>query len=136
MTATGGALAAAMIGRGTAHADSKGYSILFGGDGTATGLFAGQAADNATLDTELAEQISGDSASFTTAAAAFEAGDGHSIEDLIYSIDPTAYCELIHLLRGGCLDRWGVGVGPYRLRRQTSGQQAGYPKPRVPLARR
>ena len=135
MTATVGALAAAMIGRGTAHADSEGYSILFGGDGTDTGLSPAKRRITR-RSTRSLPQNSGDAASFTTAAAAFEAGDGHSIEDLIYSIDPTAYCELIHLLRGGCLDRWGVGVGPYRFRRQTSGQQAGYPKPRVPLARR
>jgi hypothetical protein len=91
--ALGGAAIAAFVGMGAAHADAGGYSILFGGDGTDTGLFAGQAADNATLDTELADQNAGDAASFATAAGAFEAGDGHAIEDLIYSIDPTAYSE-------------------------------------------
>lgn len=91
--ALGGAAIAAFVGMGAAHADTGGYSILFGGDGTDTGLFTGQAADNAALDTELADQNPGDAASFATAAGAFEAGDGHAIEDLIYSIDPSAYSE-------------------------------------------
>ncbi len=103
-TAAGGAMAAAMFGMGMAHADSdivslpsdaEGYSILFGGDGTDPNLFSGQATDNLTLDTELYDQNSGDALSFDTAAASFESEDGHSIEDLINSIDPTAYSEQI-----------------------------------------
>jgi hypothetical protein len=97
-TAAGGAMAAAMFGMGMAHAvpsGDEGYSILFGGDGTDPNLFSGQAADNLTLDTELYDQNPGDAASFDTAAASFETQDGHAIEDLINSIDPTAYSDQI-----------------------------------------
>jgi hypothetical protein len=95
--AMSGAAVAAFIGMGTAHADvappgDQGYSILYGGDGTDSGLAADQAADNESLDVQLYDQNPGDAASFDQGAITFEqSAFDHPLEDLIYAIDPSAY---------------------------------------------
>jgi hypothetical protein len=108
--AMSGAAVAAFIGMGTAHADipsgDEGYSILYGGDGTDPGLAADQAANNLTLDTELFDQNPGDAAAFGTAAASFEEGSSHAVENLINAIDPSAFSDqtttgIVGTLEGG-----------------------------------
>jgi hypothetical protein len=100
-TATGGALAAAMLSMGTAHADPTvvvdsfsppdPYAVLFGAAGGDTVGTQGYE-DNA-LDTSLLESAgSGQYDSFYTDVSTFEslAGD-HGLENLIYAIDPSAF---------------------------------------------
>ena len=98
MTAAGDAVAAAMIGMGTAHADVTDtypapdpYDVLFGSAGTAAGT---QGYDNNVLDSELLSSNPSQFETFTTAVNAFEetAGD-HGLENLIYAIDPSAFYD-------------------------------------------
>jgi hypothetical protein len=99
-TAAGGALAAAMIGMGTAHAIGDGtesdpflntatapdgYSELFGGTSTVGGV------DDASLDAQLFAENPGTATAFSESVATFEAGNDHPITDLIYALDPSAY---------------------------------------------
>jgi hypothetical protein len=98
VTAAGGALAAAAISMGTAHADPTGvvidtysppdpYVVLFG-------AYDGQGAANASLDTSLADQDlgTGDYAAFYNDVATFEStAADHGLENLIYAIDPSAF---------------------------------------------
>jgi hypothetical protein len=96
---SGAAFAAAMLSMGTAYADvtdappgDQGYSILYGGDGTDSGLAADQAADNESLDVQLYDQNAGDAASFDQGAITFEqSAFDHPLENLLYDIDPSAY---------------------------------------------
>jgi hypothetical protein len=95
-TAAGGALAAAMIGMGTAHADTPyvdtfapndPYDVLFGAEGT-------QGTENATLDAELLASNPSGYATFNIATDAFEGNAGdHGLENLIFAIDPSAFYE-------------------------------------------
>jgi hypothetical protein len=107
--ALGGAAVAAFVGMGTANADphitvdayahdplviaagdlqpgpNDAYDILFGSAGA-------QGIHNETLDVAAAQQNLTGYESFVTAVTAFEqtAGD-HSLENLIYAIDPSAF---------------------------------------------
>jgi hypothetical protein len=96
-TAVGGALAAAMIGMGTAHADittpfvdpyspPNPYDVLFGAQGT-------QGADNALLDGNLLTTNPTGDATFMTDVSQFEASTDHPLADLINAIDPSAFYE-------------------------------------------
>jgi hypothetical protein len=98
--AAGAAIAAAMFGMGTAHAvtapsGDQGFEILFGGDGTDSGVTTAQASDNAAADLALSQSSSGDAASFDTLASSFEAGNAHPIADLVQSIDPAAFSDQV-----------------------------------------
>jgi hypothetical protein len=97
VTAAGGAIAAAMLGVGTAHADvtvplpdpystPDPYDVLFGGAGQ-------QGIDNALLDSNLATSNPTGFEVFTTDVSAFEAGQDHGLENLIFAIDPSAFYE-------------------------------------------
>jgi hypothetical protein len=108
-TAAGGALAAAFIGMGTAHADittpfpdpysaPDPYAVLFGAEGT-------QGADDNTLDGNLfVSNPSGDTV-FQTDVSSFEAGHDHALESLINALDPSAFYE-----QTGGLDPGDVGT--------------------------
>jgi hypothetical protein len=95
-TAAGGAIAAAMLSMGTAHADTPyvdtyapndPYDVLFGAQD-------GQGADNATLDTSLFESNPSGYATFNTDVDAFEGNASeHGISNLINAIDPSAFYE-------------------------------------------
>ena len=96
-TAAGGALAAAMLGMGTAHADittpyvdthslPDPYDVLFGAQGT-------QGADNALLDSNLLTTNPTGDATFMTDVSQFEASADHPLADLINAIDPSAFYE-------------------------------------------
>ena len=98
-TAAGGALAAAMISMGTAHADittpfidpytpPDPYDVLFGAMGA-------QGIDNAALDSQLALTNSAGEASFQIAVDQFEASTDHPLADLINAIDPSAFYEQV-----------------------------------------
>jgi hypothetical protein len=96
-SAVGGALAAAALGMGTAHADDTllpdGYSDLYGAIGNAN-ILPAQGAANAALDSQLIIQ---DGATGTTAASfdhavdIFESSNVHAVADLINAIDPSAF---------------------------------------------
>jgi hypothetical protein len=102
-TAAGGALAAAMLGMGVAHADitttyptdDDGFQILFGAPGnenldSATG--AAQIASNETADNNLAATSPGDETAFTNDAVLFEStGTDHGVEQLVYALDPSSF---------------------------------------------
>jgi hypothetical protein len=99
--ATGGAVAAAMLGMGMAHADTPditptaplddGFQVVFGAPGTA-GITAAQAATDKLDDANLLAYNPGDETALTNTADLFEAtGGDHGIEQLIYAIDPSAY---------------------------------------------
>jgi hypothetical protein len=107
-TAVGGALAAAALSMGTAHAapvtdiyfDTPGvatagdtvlpndaYDILFGSAGA-------QGVANSTLDVSDAQASLPGYESFTTDVVAFEqTASEHGLENLIYAIDPSAFYE-------------------------------------------
>jgi hypothetical protein len=97
VTAVGGALAAAALSMGTAHASPfldpylppDPYDVLFGAEGT-------QGADNNLLDgTLLTSNPTGD-ATFMEDVAAFEANASeHGITNLINAIDPSAFYEQV-----------------------------------------
>jgi hypothetical protein len=93
-TAAGGALAAAALSMGTAHAafadvvpDYDGYSDLFGATGT-QGVVSTQGLADSSLDAQLFDQNPGDAASFDQAVDTFESLDDHPIAGLINAIDP------------------------------------------------
>lgn len=112
VTAVGGALAAAALSMGTAHAapfddiypSPDPYDVLFGAQGT-------QGADNALLDgTLLTSNPTGD-ATFMEDVAAFEANAGeHGISNLINAIDPSAFYEQVG---GGALGTITDTAGAY-----------------------
>lgn len=96
-TAAGGALAAAMLSMGAAHADittpyvdpyspPDPYDVLFGAQGA-------QGLDNAALDSQLALTNSSGEASFQIAVDQFESSADHPLADLINAIDPSAFYE-------------------------------------------
>jgi hypothetical protein len=95
VTAVGGALAAAALSMGTAHASPfpdpyaapDPYDVLFGAAGD-------QGVANNNLDLVDAAQNASSFEAFMKATDAFEstAGD-HGLENLIYAIDPTAFYE-------------------------------------------
>ncbi len=96
-TAAGGALAAAMLSMGAAHADittpyvdpyspPDPYDVLFGAQGA-------QGPDNAALDSQLALTNSSGEASFQIAVDHFESSADHALENLINAIDPSAFYE-------------------------------------------
>jgi hypothetical protein len=99
-TAVGGALAAAALSMGTAHADPTvvvdtftppdPYDVLFGAAGG--DAIGSQGYDNAQLDASLLESNPTGYDSFYTDVVTFEqlAGD-HGLENLIYAIDPSAF---------------------------------------------
>jgi len=95
VTAAGGAVAAAMIGMGTAHADPivdtypapDPYVVLFGAND-------GQGAADNSLDTSLYDQDlgTGNYAAFYNDVSTFEStASDHGLENLIYAIDPSAF---------------------------------------------
>jgi hypothetical protein len=97
VTAVGGALAAAALSMGTAHASPfidpylppDPYDVLFGAQGA-------QGADNAILDSNLFTQSATNDAIFQTDVAAFEANPAeHGISNLIAAIDPSAFYEQV-----------------------------------------
>jgi hypothetical protein len=112
-TAAGGALAAAVLSMGTAHADTPvvdtyydspgvitagdttlpndAYDMLFGANGTTAGTqgFSDNSLDVSTADSNL----SGYEA-FTNDVATFEETAGeHGLQNLIFAIDPSAFYE-------------------------------------------
>jgi hypothetical protein len=100
VTAVGGALAAAALSMGTAHADPTvvvdgfappdPYDILFGAAGG--DVIGSQGYDNAQLDTSLLESNPSGFASFSTDVITFEQAAGeHGLENLIFAIDPSAF---------------------------------------------
>ena len=99
-TAVGGALAAAALSMGTAHADigslldADGYSDLFGATGT-TGVGVAQGGDNALLDTQLFLQDPTTAVSFDHAVDVFESSNAHAIADLINAVDPSAFATQV-----------------------------------------
>jgi hypothetical protein len=92
----GGALAAAALSMGIAHADTPfpdpylspdPYAVLFGAEGT-------QGADNNLLDGTLFTSNPTGDATFMEDVAAFEGNAGeHGISNLINAIDPSAFYE-------------------------------------------
>jgi hypothetical protein len=130
-TAVGGAVAAAALSMGMAHATPLGtldspyvdaqplpdpYTVLFG---DAPG---GQGTDNAALDASLfASNPTGD-ASFQIDVSQFEAGQDHALENLINAIDPSAFAYQV-----GGLDVGDVGTlagGAYLIPESTLGYLA------------
>lgn len=91
-----GAALATFIGMGTGHAvpgsldDADGYSDLYGALGTA-GLADGQGSDNAQLDNNLFLSNPGEAASFDQAVDSFESNGGHTLTNLIFALDPSAF---------------------------------------------
>lgn len=93
----GGALAAAALSMGTAHADittpfpdpyavPDPYDVLFGAQGT-------QGADNALLDGNLLTTNPTGELTFMTDVSQFEASADHPLTALINAIDPSAFYE-------------------------------------------
>ena len=93
--AVAGAAVAAFVGMGTAHADDSltpdGYQDLFGAPGT-TGLSAGQAADNVSLDEHAFLNNAGSAGAFDSAVDSFEStGTAHPLEQLVWGLDPSTF---------------------------------------------
>jgi hypothetical protein len=108
VTALGGALAAAALSMGVAHADittvfpdpyvpPDPYDVLFGAMGT-------QGTDNNILDGNLFISNPTGDVTFMTDVSQFEASADHPIADLINAIDPSAFYE-----QSGGLDPGFVG---------------------------
>jgi hypothetical protein len=100
-TAAGGAVAAAMLSMGMAHADTPdiipvaplddGFQVIFGAPGT-TGITAAQGATDKLDDANLLAYNSGDETALTNDADLFQVtGSDHGLEQLIFAIDPSAY---------------------------------------------
>jgi hypothetical protein len=115
VTAVGGALAAAALSMGVAHATpvvdiyapNDPYDVLFGSEGT-------QGADNATLDTSLFESNPSGYATFNTDVDAFEGNAGeHAITNLINAIDPSAFYDQTSTgVVGTLVDSGGAYLAP------------------------
>jgi hypothetical protein len=107
-TAVGGAVAAAALSMGMAHADvvdADGYSDLFGATGT-VGYPTAAGLDNASLDTQLFDQNPGQALAFDQYVGTFESNNDHAIADLIYAVDHSAFVvqtdpDIIGTLPGG-----------------------------------
>ena len=130
VTAAGGAVAAAALSMGVAHADTPvvdsyydssgviaagdnqpepidAYDMLFGANGT-------QGAENNSLDISDAQSNLNGYESFTTDVTAFEqnAGD-HGLENLVYAIDPSAFYEqTTQGITGTIADSGGAYLAP------------------------
>jgi hypothetical protein len=114
-TAAGGAMAAAMLSMGTAHADTPyvdpytppdPYDVLFGAEGT-------QGADNATLDTNLALSNPTGDLTFYNDVVSFEDGSDHALQNLINAIDPSAFYEQTSVgITGTLVDSGGAYLVP------------------------
>ena len=96
-TAVGGAMAAAMLSMGTAHATPDvpymdpypapdPYDVLFGAMGA-------QGASDNTLDTNLAISNPAGDLTFYNDVVSFEQGQDHALQNLIFALDPSAFYE-------------------------------------------
>jgi hypothetical protein len=86
--AIGGAAVAAVLSMGTAHAvgDADGYTDLLGGGNLP------QAADNASLDTQLFDNNPGGAAAFDASVDNFQSSPfDHGLQSLIYALDPSTF---------------------------------------------
>jgi hypothetical protein len=111
-TAVGGAVAAAMLGMGTANADPfidpypspDPYDVLFGAEGT-------QGVDNNLLDGTLFTSNPTGDLTFMQDVAAFEGNAAeHGISNLINAIDPSAFYEQVG---GGAVGTIAETAGAY-----------------------
>jgi hypothetical protein len=98
-TATGGAIAAAMLSMGTANAApdivvppiDDGFQVLFGQVGNEN-ISAAQIATNVTDDANLTATNSGAETALTNSADLFQAtGTDHGIEQLVFALDPSSF---------------------------------------------
>lgn len=86
--AVAGAAVAAFISMGTAYAvgDADGYTDLLGGGNLP------QAADNASLDTQLFDNNPGGAAAFDASVDNFQSSPfDHGLQSLIYALDPSSF---------------------------------------------
>jgi hypothetical protein len=86
--AVAGAAVAAFISMGTAYAvgDADGYTDLLGGGNLP------QAADNASLDTQLFDNNPGGAAAFDASVDNFQSSPfDHGLQSLIFALDPSSF---------------------------------------------
>jgi hypothetical protein len=95
-TATGGAIAAAMLGMGTANAveappTDDGFQVLFGQVGNEN-ISAAQIATNVTDDANLTATNPGAETALTDSADLFQStGTDHGLEQLVFALDPSSF---------------------------------------------
>ena len=95
-TAAGGAIAAAMLGMGTANAveappTDDGFQVLFGQVGNEN-ISAAQIATNVTDDANLTATNPGAETALTNSADLFQStGTDHGLEQLVFALDPSSF---------------------------------------------
>jgi hypothetical protein len=95
-TAAGGAIAAAILGMGTANAveappTDDGFQVLFGQVGNEN-ISAAQIATNVTDDANLTPTNPGAETALTNSADLFQStGTDHGLEQLVFALDPSSF---------------------------------------------